>query len=137
MKLENAPTNKAKFFALYYGQDLAVIYKASYTHPKGLQHVVSTDVINSVKSESFVKHKYTLLLTPLSQITDKDKEYLGVSGSHSCDEFGYWYGVDDHSWSSSDVDYLRSKGYALPWMGLSVETLVEYSWVKLKEVTPC
>ena len=23
-------------------------------------------------------------------------------------------------------DYLRSKGYALPWMGLSVEKLIEY-----------
>ncbi|OPC11944.1 hypothetical protein BAX93_05435 [Elizabethkingia meningoseptica] len=30
------------------------------------------------------------------------------------------------------IDYLRSKGYALPWMGLSVEKLVEYGWVKLK-----
>ena len=31
------------------------------------------------------------------------------------------------------LDYLRSKGYALPWMDLSVEDLVEYGWVKLKE----
>jgi DNA polymerase III gamma/tau subunit len=31
------------------------------------------------------------------------------------------------------VDYLRSKGYALPWMGLSVETLQEYGWIKLAE----
>lgn len=30
-------------------------------------------------------------------------------------------------------DYLRSKGYALPWMGLSVDELVEYGWVKLKD----
>lgn len=31
------------------------------------------------------------------------------------------------------VDYLRSKGYALPYMGLSVEKLVEYGWVNLKK----
>ncbi|TDO21917.1 hypothetical protein [Pedobacter duraquae] len=31
------------------------------------------------------------------------------------------------------VDYLRSKGYALPWMGLSVEKQIEYGWIKLKE----
>lgn len=31
------------------------------------------------------------------------------------------------------VDYLRSKGYALPYMGLSVEKLIEYGWVKIKE----
>jgi len=31
------------------------------------------------------------------------------------------------------VDHLRSKGYALPWMGLSIEDLIEYGWVKIKE----
>ena len=30
------------------------------------------------------------------------------------------------------LDYLRSKGYALPYMDLSVEDLVEYNWIKLK-----
>lgn len=36
--------------------------------------------------------------------------------------------------TSKLVDYLRSKGYALPWMGLSVEEMVEAGWIKLKEV---
>jgi hypothetical protein len=27
--------------------------------------------------------------------------------------------------------YLVSKGYALPYMGLSVEQLIEYGWIKL------
>lgn len=31
------------------------------------------------------------------------------------------------------IDYLRSKGYALPWMGLSVEQQIEFGWIKLKE----
>lgn len=30
-------------------------------------------------------------------------------------------------------DYLRSRGYALPWMGLSVEQLISYGWIKLKD----
>jgi hypothetical protein len=30
------------------------------------------------------------------------------------------------------TDYLRSKGYALPFMGLSVEQQISYGWVKLK-----
>lgn len=29
------------------------------------------------------------------------------------------------------LDYLRSKGYALPYMGLSVEKQIEYGWIKL------
>jgi hypothetical protein len=34
---------------------------------------------------------------------------------------------------SKECDYLRSKGYALHWMDLSVKDLVEYGWIKLKE----
>lgn len=33
---------------------------------------------------------------------------------------------------ASVSDYLRSKGYAVPFMGLSVETLIEYGWVRLR-----
>ncbi|WP_079242630.1 hypothetical protein [Chryseobacterium indologenes] len=31
------------------------------------------------------------------------------------------------------VDFFRSKGFAFPYMGLPVEKLVEYGWIKLKE----
>lgn len=35
--------------------------------------------------------------------------------------------------NSTDIlnayDYLRSRGYALPWMGLSVEKQLEYNWI--------
>lgn len=30
------------------------------------------------------------------------------------------------------IDYLRSKGYALPWMGLSVDEMVEAGWINLQ-----
>lgn len=29
------------------------------------------------------------------------------------------------------IDFLRSKGYAMPWMELSVKKMVEYGWIKL------
>jgi len=31
------------------------------------------------------------------------------------------------------IDYLRSKGYALPWMGLTAQEMVEAGWIKLIE----
>ena len=40
---------------------------------------------------------------------------------------------DDLELSIKTGDYFRSKGYALSYMGLSVEDLVEYGWIKLKE----
>ena len=30
------------------------------------------------------------------------------------------------------LDYIRSKGYAIPYMDLSVKDLIEYGWIKLK-----
>lgn len=30
------------------------------------------------------------------------------------------------------IDYLRSKGYALPYLGISVEEQIEFGWIKLK-----
>lgn len=35
---------------------------------------------------------------------------------------------------NAGADYLRSQGYALPWMGLSIDDLIKYGWVKLKKV---
>lgn len=35
--------------------------------------------------------------------------------------------------NSYSIDLLRSRGYALPWMGLSVEELVVARWIKLIE----
>lgn len=37
--------------------------------------------------------------------------------------------------ASRAYDYLRSKGYALPWLGLSVEQQIEYGWIKI--ITQC
>jgi len=39
--------------------------------------------------------------------------------------------IDDVLTKSESVDYLRSKGYALPYLGLSVQDLINAGWVKL------
>lgn len=44
------------------------------------------------------------------------------------DEFNRTENIMDHY---AVCDYLRSKGYALSFMGLSVDQLVEYGWVSL------
>lgn len=31
------------------------------------------------------------------------------------------------------VDYLRSKGYALPYLGITVEEMINWGWIKLKQ----
>jgi len=35
-------------------------------------------------------------------------------------------------YAHSGIDFLRSKCYALPWNGITVEKMIEYNWIKLK-----
>jgi len=87
-----------------------------------------------------------LVLKPLSSIADEDiievaklngwSEDLGERYKERLLQFkidipcistpGY-----KHRYLPEIFDYLRSKGYALSWMGLSVEEMVEAGWIKL------
>ena len=111
MKTENTLENKRKFFAQYWGQKI-------------LLHVIDVDDIllllnNEIDND--IKN-WLLYLKPVSQISDEDAINLG-------------YGYASHLKSNLDrnIDQLRNLGYTLPWMDLSVEDLVEYGWIKLKE----
>lgn len=77
--------------------------------------LLNNEIDNDIKN-------WLLYLKPVSQISDEDAINLG-------------YGYASHLKSNLDrnIDQLRNLGYALPWMDLSVEDLVEYGWVKLKE----
>lgn len=118
MKTENTLENKRKFFAQYWGQ-------------RNLLHVIDDDDIHLLLNDEMANDvkNWLLYLIPISQITDEDAVALGYTDSKSA--------ITKHlkmiGKETSDADYLRSKGYALPWMDLSVEDLVEYGWVKLKE----
>ena len=136
MKTQNTLENKAKFFAQYWGQEVLI------ANP----HVNQK---NPFKCEQpYIYHNTDIAwleLTPLSQISDEDLEkclkILGqrldlesfresfIEGLSNRDFYAQFYPVR----AIEIADYLRSKGYALTYMDLSVEDLVEYGWVKLKE----
>lgn len=142
--MENNLQNKAIFFARYFGQK--VLHIKNSPIPFGL---------NSLKF-SDVSEKDYLGLKPLSEITDQQMLEIGVmlrgkpfeevptkeqisevKSSMEGFVFANLNGLvfSDNLKISNLInlfDYLRSKGYALPFMGLSVEQLVDYGWVKLK-----
>ena len=126
MKTQNTLENKARFFGNYLGQEIA-FDKAGF---KALVY----DAIKPSWIESFY-----LELKPLSQISNEDTEHVMelenfIDGFLSDDILNYLIHLKKGKCNKIEViDYLRSKGYALPWMDLSVEDLVEYGWVKLKE----
>lgn len=121
--------NKAKFFAQYLGQEVL------FDGIGGLEFVS----INSMYECFVEKRKNAWLdLTPLQDITDDDAidvaKMLNVEFSKSWIVNSFTYSMWSHSTLNTvkATDYLRSKGYALPFIGLSVNDLVEYGWLKLK-----
>lgn len=129
--MTNTIENKAKFFANYFGQKVGRYKPEFENHFISLKHSVSDD-------------EY-LELTPLSQISDEDALQVSKILDANFDENtlsdsarifhinrGKGHVLPSRPCRSDVCDYLRSKGYAMPYMGLSVEKLVEYNWIKLK-----
>ena len=82
------------------------------------------------------------MLKPLTKLTDDDA--INVSKIWGSDVESRILGnylsiriatreVSETRNSVGIVDYLRSKGYAIPYLDLSVEDLIEYGWIKLKD----
>ena len=115
--------NKTKFFAQYWLQDVLCSDIFHYKNRKMNG--------NNLPSDHYLE------LTPLSQITDEDVKYIwrieGYVNETNCKEL---IGVNTKigmPLRCLTADYLRSKGYALPWMNVSVEEQIEFGWIKLKE----
>ena len=111
---------KCRFFAQYWGT------KTMYVGGVGLVEVG--------KGGWNLKHPdFFLQLKPLSKITDEDATsmYRGLERNYeSSNQF-----LEDYKsigfLEQSEVDFLRSKGYAVPYMEYSVDELVKIGWVQL------
>lgn len=143
MKTQNTLENKAAFFAQYWGQEVCVYPPNGLAGKFGGINIVSW-MISSVDISDFY-----LQLTPLSQISDEDVMEVAkifnighLKGSTVPLIKGILQALDGNTPKSETTefvlhwlhaqDFLRSKGYAVPWRDLSVEDLVSYGWVKLK-----
>lgn len=74
-----------------------------------------------------------LLLRPISSITEKEaKDMVG-----HLDLFPFKTILHKAKWLSEimreHADIARSEGFALPFMGISVEEMIKQGWIKLKE----
>lgn len=132
--MENTLENKAKFFAQYYGQ-----------------FVFLCGIHNTIDELTFIEEigpLDRLELKPLSAISDEDASNIAVLYGWNKNGLLYkerllQFKIDlpfialkgfSHRHLHFVFDFLRSKGYALPFLGLSVESQISYGWVKLAEV---
>lgn len=127
--MENNLENKAKFFAQYWGQK--VVYNTLFNFDN------LNDICQATFNIEALPHEI-LHLKPIASITDEDAKNVCLLSRPDVK----WknYSREDiknlalrlHQYSIIAYQYLQSKGYALPYMGLSVERLIEYGWIKME-----
>jgi hypothetical protein len=134
--MEKTVENKFKLFAQYWGQEV-LKYENSENDKYWNKQIYQVDSHNIT-----CKH-LQLSLRPLSSITDDEAievckiSYLATIGVLPIEnneqhiKTGKWLVSDTKLIPLNATDYLRSKGFALPYMGLSVEKQIEYGWIKL------
>lgn len=123
--MTNTLENKAKFFAQYWGQE---VFGSPYLKGSWCYTGENFDEIDE---------SVWMNLKPLSSITDEDAKEIckivrpDVKWKNYSKDSIYRFANTFSEHNVLGCDYFRSKGYALPYMGLSVETLIEYGWIKL------
>lgn len=136
--MENTLENKAKFFSQYWGQTF--IYTGSGRPMRNLpkRFVLNYETADKLQLLLFSNNR-SVELKSLSDITDEDaieSSKIYDAGQKLDNELHCLRGKriikGNAQYNSYLTDYLRSKGYALPWLGLSVEKQIEYGWVKIK-----
>lgn len=129
--MENTLDKKVKFFSQYWGLDVVNF--------RGKIISVHCAIDEKPIDDSFLE------LKPLESISDEDCLNIGkiINLAHLSPEETLIDLVKDVLIKRRDkgkvdlwlniFDYLRLKGYALPWMGLSIQDLIDYGWIELKD----
>ena len=108
---------KSRFFAQYWGQDVC--------QTKGGRYKLDEDCFP-------LWEKSYLELKLLSKITDEDAQEIQIiTGANHLPKQSLIYACLKKSDAIPVIDFLRSKGYAVPFMEYSVDDLVSFGWVQL------
>ena len=134
--MENTADNKQKFFALYWGQRLVM---TEQDEPTTLS-VVDTFIIDNAWESDYLE------LRTVDRLTDEELFEIGhkVYG-HPKPKMMMAFGKEAREMLQNEfnagikngqanyglIDILRGFGIAIPFMGLSVDQLISYGWVKI------
>jgi len=119
---------KEAFFAQYWGQRVLSIEGDAGI--MSLNQYGTSSVFNNL-------HKFYLELKPLSSISEEDLEGLLPTEGCCYNEDTELMALDTRivrygRVRARELDYLRSKGYFLPFMGITVEEIICMGWGKFR-----
>lgn len=125
--MKNTIENKQRFFDAYSGQK---IFRYSWNEELYANRCLDQEKL----------HKYTAELKPLSAISDENAIEVGkiinnvfINSDIELRDMGTWKVKNEEYLVNLQIaDYLRSRGYLLPFMDLTIEQILEYGWAVLK-----
>jgi len=156
--MENTIENKAKFFALYLNIRGAVFREGfgnrDNINPNGLDEndVLELTPLSQITDEDAIELSKIIAPDLFMSAGNDNKHFIDrrfepdwITVRHrrkiqsvDIDFDGYTCICNEEEeylrnpYAHSGIDFLRSKGYALPWNGITVEKMIEYNWIKLK-----
>lgn len=141
--MENNKQNALKFFAANLNAEIKVNAAIFHAEENSLnadrKKIMSASVLADIHEGIFSHKDFTLLLTMPCNADDEIKSMIanlwdGVA--HKTPKDGELIIEDLFELSNrlpaEIIDYLRTKHIAVDWNGLSVKTMIEYGWIKLK-----
>lgn len=160
MKAEINKETKAKFFALYWGNNVVCShpenFEKCYLNLKPLSQINDEDAIEVAKislrkNQDWIPFEiikwdwcWRVIVNREPSITNPSvnlemiiKIDFDVNENEIFFEWDHIHskgiGVEQRHLPNAIYvyDFLRSRGYVLPWMGLSVDEMVEAGWIKL------
>lgn len=149
--MENTLENKKKFCGLYWGQEIMenpFFPELGCTRIVTIEKFFTVDTRLNLKSvKSITDHDAIELMKIKLLSTGINEDEIKTIKIESRTSDGFTFIIKYKNWASSRegfvfngqsnplsfYDYLRSEGYAIPFMGLSVEKLISYGWVKIIE----
>lgn len=149
MKTENTLENKVAFFGNYYGAKIKHTLTTRWDKLKfgkniNEGHYLELTPLSQISDENAIEVAEMLIHRNFEIYNQKlGEESNAIKAFFDPDENDNYYLYKDLSFGGESYvanyfelpkvyDYLRSKGYAVPWRDLSVDDLVSYGWVKLK-----
>ena len=130
---------KCRFFATYWGQLYEFNSKTKFRvddgafplEKKGREKLILTDLKNITEEDLLFicrTKKGKIEKVELLGIEENKREkYLNIKIYFPNGWNEFYTEINE----IENIDYLRSKGYALPFMGYSVEDLVSFGWVRI------
>lgn len=130
--MKNTLENKEKFFGLYRGQSIQN-YKLS-RHSAWKKNVEVKDFTFGHLELKTISSLTTLEKLDIAKFYESTASNIFVYDNQL--NFMYLYGDETQSVAVDlntgyCLDYLRSKGFATEWLGLSIEKQIDYGWIKL------